>query len=538
MEEVCPARPQNDEFCEMRSRLNTALRLLAGEQQTATADVGAFLLGFGLNLDGSQSRSAQGSSCAPVPYSARPGGGTSARDRAVQELLAAVELVSAIEDGVGSGRPKPEVAHPDMDFMTSVKNAPAHTREWLLAQFSHQERMANRSGSIDLDENNAANGRIRRSTLGSQISEESAQLGLALPEVVELLASVGLLGFDSLAFSKLEAVHRRGISMLGAHIESQQGFIRKMHSDGVITDQTGFRTAYLNFLAMVDELYLPDAMYHGSAHAMDVMSTSTWLMKSPVMAQTTRPLEYFMVLVAAAVHDVGHPGVNNLFLMKTMDPIAVRYNDKSCLENMHLAITFELMQKDDQCDWLRMLENSGTNSSRQYMREGLISMVLATDMANHARYVKQMDQLLIDRAERAEGATADPKALEDEHLFLLDIIVHASDISNPAKPQATMLAWTKRVNFEFWAQGDQERNLGLEMSPLCDRTTGRPALAKGQIGFINFVVMPFFKTIAEVLPEAKEAVDALKATTSFWKEIEQKGASFEEIFDGIEPLVE
>jgi hypothetical protein len=39
-------------------------------------------------------------------------------------------------------------------------------------------------------------------------------------------------------------------------------------------------------------------------------------------------LERFCVIFASAVHDLGHPGVNNDFLIRTRDKQAVIYNDK------------------------------------------------------------------------------------------------------------------------------------------------------------------------------------------------------------------
>jgi hypothetical protein len=40
----------------------------------------------------------------------------------------------------------------------------------------------------------------------------------------------------------------------------------------------------------------------------------------------------------------GHPGVTNVYLVAVSDPLAITYNDHSVLENMHAAITFEMMR--------------------------------------------------------------------------------------------------------------------------------------------------------------------------------------------------
>jgi hypothetical protein len=39
-------------------------------------------------------------------------------------------------------------------------------------------------------------------------------------------------------------------------------------------------------------------------------------------------LERFAVILASAVHDLAHPGVNNAFLVRTRAPTAVTYNDR------------------------------------------------------------------------------------------------------------------------------------------------------------------------------------------------------------------
>lgn len=48
-------------------------------------------------------------------------------------------------------------------------------------------------------------------------------------------------------------------------------------------------------------------------------------------------------------------------------------------------------------------------------------------------------------------------------------MLHLADLSNPTKPIDLYRQWTSRIMEEYWQQGDRERNLGLEVSPMCDR---------------------------------------------------------------------
>lgn len=47
------------------------------------------------------------------------------------------------------------------------------------------------------------------------------------------------------------------------------------------------------------------------------------------------------------VHDFEHGGLTNDFLVNSLDNLAVRYNDRSPLENHHLAAAFTLMRHPD-----------------------------------------------------------------------------------------------------------------------------------------------------------------------------------------------
>jgi hypothetical protein len=47
------------------------------------------------------------------------------------------------------------------------------------------------------------------------------------------------------------------------------------------------------------------------------------------------------------IHDFEHGGLTNDFLVNSADELAIRYNDRSPLENHHLAAAFSLMRQTD-----------------------------------------------------------------------------------------------------------------------------------------------------------------------------------------------
>merc|ERR1719454_998448 len=119
------------------------------------------------------------------------------------------------------------------------------------------------------------------------------------------------------------------------------------------------------------------------------------------------------------------------------------------------------MHTHQDSNWFGLLAPEG----KKAMRPGLIAMVLATDMSTHADMQKKITNFDIEDKNQA-----------DQNIkFILETVLHASDISNPAKPTSSMLGWTKRITEEFWCQGDEEQRLQVEITPLCDRASGMPS---------------------------------------------------------------
>lgn len=54
------------------------------------------------------------------------------------------------------------------------------------------------------------------------------------------------------------------------------------------------------------------------------------------------PIDQATALIAAAAHDVDHPGRSSAFLANSANPLAILYNDITVLESHHAACTFKL----------------------------------------------------------------------------------------------------------------------------------------------------------------------------------------------------
>ena len=78
--------------------------------------------------------------------------------------------------------------------------------------------------------------------------------------------------------------------------------------------------------------------YHNFFHAFCVVQFTGALLVQWNLRQELPAKEIFCLLVCALIHDVDHPGTNNLFEVASKSRLSIRYNDISVLENHHIAL--------------------------------------------------------------------------------------------------------------------------------------------------------------------------------------------------------
>ena len=234
-------------------------------------------------------------------------------------------------------------------------------------------------------------------------------------------------------------------------------------------------------------------------------------------------------IFASAVHDVDHPGVTNQFLINTStylssspnislfffflclleSDLAIMYNDESVLENHHLAVAFKLLQADE-----RNIFSHLTAKQIKTLRKMVIDMVLATDMSKHMQLLADLKTMV--ESKKVTGNNIIMLESYDDRIQVLQNMIHCADLSNPTKPLDIYIKWTDRIMEEFWRQGDKERDLGLEVSAMCDRRIA--SVEKHQVGFIEFIVHPLWETWADlVYPDASSILEALEQNRDWYQ---------------------
>ncbi|KNC53238.1 cAMP-specific 3',5'-cAMP phosphodiesterase 4 [Thecamonas trahens ATCC 50062] len=265
----------------------------------------------------------------------------------------------------------------------------------------------------------------------------------------------------------------------------------------------------LRFLSTIESGYVASNPYHNAIHAADVAHAfHVWTTLGGV-GYFLSSLEIFAGIIACLVHDFGHPGVNNNFLIAVSSPLAIRYNDSSVLESHHCAAAYTLLQDPA----LNILSNL-TSKQRTSVRSVVTTMILATDMAKHFELLSKFNaQLTGLKAEAAAGSfdSNDSKAL------VLRLVVKCCDISNPAKPWHIASNWSGRVMEESFRQGDRERAAGMRVSTFMDRSAPVLEVYKAQVGFIEIFVRPLYEAVTALFPDMASACSHIDANHAMWE---------------------
>mmetsp|Transcript_37161 Transcript_37161/g.109627 ORF Transcript_37161/g.109627 Transcript_37161/m.109627 type:complete len:345 (-) Transcript_37161:1626-2660(-) len=222
-----------------------------------------------------------------------------------------------------------------------------------MGSFSAQreaERGSGRSGSgLDArssDWNHAISGVLRNlrahqtallsgNQLNSATGRQSGPENGASDELAQLMQHVNTWSdFNVFRVSELSA--GRPLQVVAMRAFKDMNLIDKLQLD---------EKKLASFVADVEACCPRGNHYHNSMHVADVTQGVLAVLSTDNCANQLTNVEILALLVAAIIHDVNHPGVNNSFLVQMGTDEALLYNDASVNENGHIALGFRLLNK-------------------------------------------------------------------------------------------------------------------------------------------------------------------------------------------------
>ncbi|EXJ70624.1 3',5'-cyclic-nucleotide phosphodiesterase [Cladophialophora psammophila CBS 110553] len=327
--------------------------------------------------------------------------------------------------------------------------------------------------------------------------------------------AVGRWDFSGHDFTEDELVYA-GYFMLNHCLQMEECEQWSMNQRDLLHFMQGCRIAYNSFV-----------LYHNFRHAVDVLQSVFYFLlqigtlppypagaqpsrfadkKSPI-ARLLGPFEALTLLVSAIGHDVGHPGVNNMFLVKLNAPLAQLYNDQSVLEAFHCAAYSQILRRHWHAAFLD-----------KALRKLMISTILATDMGIHSDYMQQLGNLQEKIHESGVTDGWSPKDIDWARTLTCGLLIKCADISNVARPWLVAEKWTHLLQKEFAHQGEMEQAVGMETTLF----GGPPELgnmlklANGQIGFMTIFAHPLFANVADIIPAMRFAADEILTNKGVW----------------------
>ncbi|KAG6457948.1 hypothetical protein O3G_MSEX010565 [Manduca sexta] len=285
----------------------------------------------------------------------------------------------------------------------------------------------------------------------------------------------------------------------------------------------------LHWLTVIETNYHSTNTYHNSTHAADVLQAVAYFLEKDRLKSVLEPLEAAAALVAAAAHDVDHPGTSSAFLCNSRHPLAVLYNDVSVLESHHAALTFKLTLSDDRVNIFKNLDRDTFKS----VRHNVIDMILATEMTKHFEHLAKFVNVFYakgsgskeDGMHTDEPMSLDTTALsQPENVILIKrMMIKCADVSNASRPQKFAFEWARRIAEEYFLQTDKEKANDLPVvMPMFDRATC--SIPRSQIGFIEYIIKDMMEAWAGFI-DMQELVTHANNNHQRWKDLDDAGVT-------------
>ena len=309
------------------------------------------------------------------------------------------------------------------------------------------------------------------------------------------IASTGLEGFDELQSTDFNVWKYTPDSLMAFAVEifREMGMVSEFDipGDTMRLFVEGVRLKYRN------------NPFHNWYHGFSVMHFTYLILKRTSAHKTLLKTDVLALLVASLCHDIDHPGNTNTYEINSQSQLALVHNDISVLENHHSHVLFTLL-RDPKTDIFQNIPSAVKKS----LRPSIIEAVLSTDMTVHFESTKSLGKREADHP----FDESNPKERQE----CINLVIHAADLSGQVFPLPVARAWEERITQEFQNQALLEEAAKLPVASFMQGLNDPIQRAKLQVGFIDFVLTPWWEGVSRLYPELKDNYEMLLSNRNFY----------------------
>ncbi|CAD8077401.1 unnamed protein product [Paramecium sonneborni] len=292
-------------------------------------------------------------------------------------------------------------------------------------------------------------------------------------------------------------------------LEKQKVVFSILRRNNFIQDYNISDDALCSFLCALEYKYNKRGnQFHNYDHGVTVMQCTHAISLEILKTQYANLLNQFTkfaLIMSGLCHDVSHTGRTNIFEINSLSNLAIRYHDKSVLEQHHAATSIKLL-----CAPATNIIPNFTSAEFREFRKLFISNILYTDITEHFNLMKNFEA----RIKELNFGT------EEDIRLLTGMIIHTSDFTGGAKPFKLSREWSTRVNMEFQEQYSLEGKFGYPQLPYMKDLDQLPIMAKSEVGFFKFIVRPLWSIMSKFAEDRlQQSVDNLEQTIVEWEKL-------------------
>lgn len=264
-------------------------------------------------------------------------------------------------------------------------------------------------------------------------------------------------------------------------------------------------------------VYRSNNPFHNWKHGMSTAQAVYFLIsQTSIVSAGLESIHTLALLTAALGHDLDHPGTNNAFQVEAKTSLALRYNDSSVLENHHASLLWQLLNTEGSDVF------SHLRGKEKRLRQLTISAILGTDMSQHKNLISEFENMTIPvlPCDSSIGGKWIANTNEEKAL-LTQVLMHAADLSSPARKWHICSNWSQRINEEFNAQVEREKSLGLPFAPFMV-TRSEEERGRGEMGFMKFAIRPTWNPLISVFPDLDFILDNISENLSGFERMTEK----------------